>query len=276
METTLTPTVEESYPAHNKAINAYGECVSSEINYIVFDATDEDKALKAVLSYAPKEMSGAELSKIEINERLEETTFSVIATYDSNQSQQSTKEEDDEESTLSFSCGGGSAHMTVAYSQQCILDGGINPGLAIGWNGKTKSDEMEIAGVDVPAPEFRETYTKRMNVSKLTTAYRKKVGNLVGKVNNSSFKGWQAGEVMFTNISFSANDKSNKVIVTFEFAIRPNEKTTLWGHDVPKKGYDYLWTIPCEKVENGIPVVKPRAIFKAQVVQYADFSVLGV
>jgi hypothetical protein len=113
-------------------------------------------------------------------------------------------------------------------------------------------------------------------VSKLTTAYRKKVGNLIGKVNKTPFKGWKSGEVMFVNISFSANKGDKEVVVTFEFSIRPNENTVLWGVPVSKKGFDYLWSMPYNELVSGKPAVKPKAVFRAQVVQYADFSVLGV
>jgi hypothetical protein len=270
----MIPRVEESYPAHSKAIDAFGKSISAEIHYIVFDASDEQTALNAVLGYAPKSLdSSIALDRIEIDERLEENTFSVTATYNTSSSSNENNKED-EEATLSFHCGGGSTHVAVAYEQECIF-GNIDPGLAVGWNGET-GEKLEIAGVDVPAPDFRETYTKRMNVSKLTTNYRRKVGNLVGKVNKSTFKGWQPGEAMLVNVSFSASEKDSSVMVTFEFSIRPNEDTTLWGEKVFKRGFDYLWTMPQTKMVDKKPALKPKALFRAQIVQYADFSVLGV
>lgn len=269
--------VEEVYSNHARAINAFGNVISSQINYIVFEVSNEDEALQAVLDITPTLIGLAGLEQIEISERLDETTFKVNATY--NKRSSSSDDEDDEVPTLSFSCGGGTVHLSEAYEQTALPVGkNFNPGKMIGWNGKG-GDEMEIEGVDVPAPLFKEVYTKKISTSKLTTSYRRKIGSMVGSVNANKFMGWERGEVMFESISFSApyDGGSEKVTVTFEFGIRPNEKNfSFAGKKIEKKGFEYLWTIPQKSMEFGVPTLTPQAAFKAQVCPYADFSALGL
>lgn len=268
--------VEESYPAHSKSIDATGKIKSAEIHYLVFEVATENEALQAVLDHVPQVLNDLNLDEISIDERLDENIFSVNATYASSETS-SDDTADDAEATMSFSAGGGTIHLIEAISQRKIF-GKKNANNLIGWNGKG-GDDCNIEGVDVPAPQFKETYTKKMPVSKLTTAYRRSIGGMIGTVNKYKFKGWEPGEVMFDNISFSAPTKGGEpeVEVTFEFSIQLNEKNySFAGHTVNKKGFEYVWAIPTTVRDEGNPSVTPSAAFIAQVVRYSDFSKLGI
>lgn len=266
--------VEEQYTAHARSMNSKGEITSVQVDYIVFDVYNEQEALQAVFEFAPKDINGVGLYGIDISDRLDDTTFTVSASYDTDSS---SSDEDEEEPTLSFSCGGGTMHLTEAYEQESLF-GKNDAGKLINWNFK-KGEEFEAAGVDVTAPNFRETYTKKMSPSKLTTKYRRTIGQMVGKVNSNKFKGWEPGEVMFENISFSAptNGSNKKVLVSFEFTIRPNEKNfSFAGKKVSKYGFDYLWARQGMKKSSGANSLAPKNAYKARVFQFADFSVLGL
>jgi hypothetical protein len=151
-----------------------------------------------------------------------------------------------------------------------------NAGKFIGWNGKTGSD-MQISGVDVPFAQPRETYTKKMTMAQLTTSFKRKVANMVGSVNSTKWKGWEAGEAMFLGCSFSGASGEN-IDVTFNFAIQVNETTKIADGvpEISKKGHVYLWTLKDTKMGAGTVDVDVKAVFAAQVVPFANFSDLGL
>jgi len=269
--------VSESYEAHTKKIDADGEVISSEVIYLVFDANNEDAALTAVLQVAPQTLGEAKLSSLEISERAGEKTFKVSAQYDYKASENSSTKT---EATESFECGGGTKHMSHAIEQTCVYsddgeeeddaDGGI------GWNGKFGT-EAEYTGVDVPIADMRQSYTKTVSSSKMSTSYKKKVADLVGKVNSSSWKGWAAGEVMFLGMSASGPSKK-KVTVTYNFRIIPNESDCkIAGKSIgSKKGFEYIWARNVSEVDDDEAKQKVAKIYKSKVCESGSFSALGI
>ena len=270
------PRVELDYKEQSLAVDGSGKYKSLEISYIVFDVEYEHEALVAVLDEVPKEYGELPLDNVEIEEKCGNNTFKVTATYSKEENTGTAPDDDDEEPTMSFDCGGGSKHLLYSLSQDIVF-GDKDPGGAIGWNGKT-GDDCEITGVDIPTAQLRETYTKQMRVSSLTTSYKRKVAALVGKVNSGSFKGWSAGEVMFLGMSYSTPaKKAKKVTVSFNFAIQPNEtQVRIGGKSVSKKGFEYVWAISKTVVNNGVPQMKVEGIYVDQVCEYASFSSLGL
>ncbi len=282
--------IKETYSAHSKALDGNGRPVSAEIHYIVFDVESEDDALQAVYDKVEKSLNGMGLSRVEIDDRADETTFKVNVVYEKTSSTSS--EEDEEEPTVSFDCGGGTRQVNRAIQQVRIFANGVSnvesdpdkttAGLFVNWNGKT-GKECEIKGVTVPTANFRETYTKIMSVSSLTTAFKRKVGDLVGCVNQKDWKGWEKGEAMFMGCSYTAPASgSDKVTVTFNFEIRTNEK----NYPLPdnktyknKRGHDYVWAVHDEgKIEknNLSKRINIKEMYVAQVCKYRDFSELGL
>ena len=268
--------VEQSFDAHTNSINRYGKYTSVEIPYIVFEVSSEEEALTAALAEAPQEYQGLPLDSLEIDTRENDTTFKINATYKAETQSSENDDDDDDSSTVSFDCGGGSKHLTHSLKQTKSF-GTKDAGGAIGWNGKSGS-EMEIAGVDVPTAQLRETYTRTMKLSRISTSFKRNVAALVGKVNSGSFKGWSAGEVMFLGMSYSCPAKSStKVTVTFNFAIQPNESgTNVGGKSVSKKGFEYVWALSKTSAESGVSKAEVEAIYVDQVCEYASFSALGL
>lgn len=268
--------VAQSYSAHSKTISAKGKFTAAEIPYVVFEAADEDEALNAVLGTAPSSCGDLPLDSIEIDSKDNDTTFKVNAIYKAETTSDEDDDDDDPEATVSFDCGGGSKHMTHALDQR-IAFGTKDAGKSIGWNGKSGS-EMEITGIDIPTAQLRETYTRIMKLSRITTSFKRNVAALVGKVNSGSFKGWSAGEVMFLGMSYSCPDKrSTKVSVNFNFAVQPNESgAKVGGRSVSKKGFEYVWALSKTSAENGVPKAEVEAIYIDQVCEYASFGALGL
>lgn len=270
--------VEQSYKEHAASIDRNGKYTKFEIPYIVFDAEDEESALSAVLAETPSSCHDLPLESIDIDTRENDTTFKLNAVYKTSGGSSGGDFADDS-STVSFDCGGGTRHITHALSAERIAYGTKKAGNAIGWNGKV-GPEMEIVGVDVPTAQLRETYTKRMRLSRITSEFKRNVAALVGKVNADMFKGWSPGEVMFLGMSYSCPESgATMATVTFNFSVQPNEsKAKVSGHEVSKKGFEYAWALSETKIDpqTNLPKVDTEAIYVDQVCEYAKFKTLGL
>jgi len=258
--------------------DAYGNIKEFEIKYFVTNPTSKSDAMQAVLDDSPVSNGDLNRSGVRFESYDDDGNMEISVLYEGNDSSGDDSDDDDDSSTVSFDCGGGNKHLTHSI-KQTIVKGDIDPKGAIGWNGKSDS-EMEISGVDVPTAQLRETYTRTMKLSRISTAFKRNVAALVGKVNSGSFKGWAAGEVMFLGMSYSCPaKKSTKVTVTFNFAIQPNECDVMVGDtSVSKKGYEYVWVITSTEADTdkGVPVMKTDGVFVDQVCEYASFAVLGL
>lgn len=261
---------------------------SATVYYIVTGAADETAACSACYNSAPDTYAGIGKKSVSVSERLTDTSWKIEVRYGAEQSSGggNTGDEDDEP-TVNFDCSAGTKHMTQAISQTCVYAGSgerkdsadVAAAVPIGWNGKDGS-ESEAAGVDVSIGELRETYTKTMSRSKVTgTSWKRKVAELVGKVNSGSFKGWSAGECQFLGCSYSAPlSGSQKVRVSFHFAIRLNEnRAVIAGENIgSKKGFEYIWALTDDEVQDGQRVRKVKKIYKAEVCETDSFGGLGI
>lgn len=268
--------VEQHFKERATAMDGDGGFTEIRVTYIVTGTEEEEEALRAVHERTPDKREELPLDALEITRREAPDIFLVEVTYRNRTSSWSPGKEDEEEATVSFDCGGGSRHMTHSYDQRRVY-GEKNAGGAIGWNGKSGA-EMAIAGIDVPTAQLRETYSKVMRLSRITTAFKRKVAKLVGKVNSCAFKGWNKGEVMFLGMSYSSPAKrSTKVNVVFNFAIQPNEEVTICGKKISKNGFEYAWGLSrTEADENGVPRAVVDAIYVDEVCRYDSFSALGL
>ena len=261
---------------------------TATVTYIVEGTEDDITACTSAYEFAPDEFSEIPKKSASVAERLTESAWKIEVNYGSeSKSSSGDSGSEDDEATMNFDCSAGTKHMTQAIEQICVYAGSGESkdssdeasAVPIGWNGKDGS-ESEAAGVDVSIGELRETYTKTMSKSKVTgTSWKRKVAELVGKVNSGSFKGWNAGEVMFLGCSYSAPSKgSKKVSVSFHFAIRLNEnKATVAGQNIgSKKGFEYLWALTDDEVRDGERKRKVRKIYKAVVCETDGFGGLGI
>ena len=263
-------------------------CVSAEIKYLVRKHTTKQAAIAAVLDVAPATYgANGEIQFKEVRfSGYNQGDVEVTAYYGSDNSLYA-DDTTEGEATMSFDCGGGTKHVTHAIKQWRIINGNTpsesddDANGGIGWNGKTGS-EAEFAGVDVPTADMQETYTKLIPVSKLTATYKKAVANLTGKVNNASFKGYDAKEVMFLGMSYTAPVKGQKkVLATYNFRISMKEtsiKISGQTYTVNKQGWQYVWAR--SQIANDPTTGKPKAqvdgVYISEVCETADFSVLGL
>ena len=262
--------------------NTDGNITSCEIKYFVYDQTDRTGAMAAVLQESPEALGNVDRQSVRFDSWSGDRVAEISVTYSSGSGGGSggsgISDSDDSEPVFSFDCSGGTKHINHAISQRCVY-GDLEAGSAIGWNGVT-GDGMEVTGCDIATGQLRETYEKVMRMRDITTARKRSWNSLVGKVNRSTFKGWNPGEVMFLGCSFSGvDDNSTKIKVQFSFAIQENESNAVVDgiRCGSKKGFEYIWAISSTQNDSdGTPTAKVKAIYIAQVCQTGDFSKLGL
>ena len=258
------------------------KCTSCEIEYLVLCPDSKMDAIKAVIEESDRTYEGLARTEIRFDGwENDSARLSVIYAKED-----ASFPSDESSCQMDFDCSGGTRHVTQAIEQIRVFKDG-NSGTfeddangMIGWNGKT-GQEAEFAGVDVPCADMRITFKKPMAYSTLTsTAYMKKLGRLTGRVNSSTFKGWEPGELMFLGANFTAKRGEEDLIVSFNFRAMPNEDDAkVAGRSIGKlRGCEYAWTRSETVSDKGSkrPRVMVKAIYKSSVVKTADFRQLGL
>lgn len=271
----MAATISESYEERQVEMNQNGNCTEYGQTFVVSDASDEYAAAEAVRENVPVYQHNLPLQSVETCAKCGDTCFKVRVRYAA--TSHFADSDDEDVATMSFNCGAGSRHV-VRSLQQTRIYGDTDAGGLINWNGKLGKDRA-VAGVDVPFPLLRTSYTKKMRLSAMTSSYIRNAAALVGCVNLYTWKGWNSGEVMFLGWSYAAPVKGAKTAaVTYSFGIRMNETITISGTTVTylKKGYDYIWSLM--KPQSDGTGTRPAidSVYVEQVAKYADFSILGI
>lgn len=135
-----------------------------------------------------------------------------------------------------------------------------------------------VDGVDIYAGNGTIPIIRRFDTDDLTTAYQETVVAAVGSVNDATFRGFAAGELLL----YAANippfgDDDTEVDVEFTFLYSANAANLTVGTitNITKKGWDYLWVeYATEDDGNGHLVKQAKHVHVEQVYPSADFSTL--
>jgi hypothetical protein len=179
------------------------------------------------------------------------------------------------ESSFSFDTGGGTQHLTQSKEtiDRIALPGEDPPDFkgAIG----VSNDSVE--GTDITIPVYNFTETHYIPIARITQAYKKKLFELTGTVNDADFKGFEAGEVLFMGASGSQRGKDDWEI-TYRFAVSPNANNLVVGdmNGIAKKGWEYLWVRYADAEDENVLVKQPVAVYIERVYDEGDFSELGI
>lgn len=272
--------MQECYREREQAIDKDGDLKEVEIPYLVFEASNETAALSYARLNAPS-MSGMELDTIEIDERVAKDIWKVRIVYQVGEEESTTdpsEEGETDNSSFAFETGGGTMHLN-----QSLQTVGKFPEDAPDFSGAIAVDnDGNVNGVDVTMPVLNFTETHTFESTKVTNQYKKTVASLTGSVNNSAFRGFEAGEVLFLGASGSKQSKSSKAKweITFRFAVSPNKSSLSVGGIAvsSKKGWDYLWArYGSEESEDKKSIIKkPTSVYVEKVYPDGDFSGLGI
>jgi hypothetical protein len=188
----------------------------------------------------------------------------------------------------SFDTSGGSQHITQASGG--TANGGIatsNPERRYGQNapdmkGAIGVDGDSVNGVDIVVPALTWTETYDVPHSYVTSNYIRSVAALTGSVNNGTFRGFSAGEVLFLGASGSQewdDEKGNGPwSLSFKFVASPNVTGQQIGDitGIEKKGHEYLWVRYEDAVDSNTLVKKPKHVYVNKVYRDGSFSGLGI
>lgn len=136
-----------------------------------------------------------------------------------------------------------------------------------------------VEGVDIVVPGWRETITRYLDNATVTGgSFKATIYGLTGKVNDDTFLGFEAGEVLFLGVDASQRDSDGVWEITYEFEARPN-RTGIEVSDIPafdQEGWHYAWfrTMPAD--EGAGITRKPSHVYVERVYESGDFSALGV
>ena len=161
---------------------------------------------------------------------------------------------------------------------QMVPSNAVNPGLRIGWDG---SGDGETAGVECLLCRMREKCVATYYAKEIDISFKRNIMRLTGRVNGTSFHGWEPGEVLFLGAS-QGNAYRNSggrwlVDVTYRFAVSPNENApSLGGFSFAGRveGWDYRWALWGREVAGGSPRNRVRGIYLTRLYRRADFSAL--
>ena len=150
-----------------------------------------------------------------------------------------------------------------------------NPGTLINWNGQ-HGDRFQATGTSKIVASMRENCVAVFKNSEMTAAFRRKIMELTGCVNSSSFHGWQPGEVLFLGASSASPFRNNQgtmlVEVTFRFAIRSNVSSLNYaGVNLGNAGgWDVPWCITDPTLGGRVPAIK--GVYLSSIYKKGDFS----
>ena len=245
---------------------------SAELNYTIRGAADESEAGTALAAEAPTLYQGLwrrerQIEAVHVDtDNPTKNIFKAKVLYGPS---------DPSDFTTSFDTTGGSQHVT-----QSELTVNKYPAGAPDMQGAIGFDGQRVNGTDIVIPSYAFNETHPKPLAQVTAAYRHTLASLTGCVNNASFRGFAAGEVLFRGVSGQLvtieNDK--KWQLTFQFAASPNRANIPVGTITvaQKYGWDYLWVLYGENVDGGRLVQQPQAAYVERLYPFGSFSDLGI
>lgn len=176
----------------------------------------------------------------------------------------------------SFDTGGATQHITQAFNERRYGAGAPNQSNAIGVDGEN------VNGVDIVVPALQWSETYDVPSTYVTSAYTKGVAGLTGCVNNSSFRGFDAGEVLFLGCTGNQEWDSQKGdgpwSLSFKFQASQNATNLSVGSvtGITKNGHEYLWVRYEPNVDTNVLLKTPKHVYVNEVYRTASFSGLGI
>ncbi len=182
-----------------------------------------------------------------------------------------------EEAVFSFDTGGGTQHVTSSLATV----GRYAPAgkTAPDFKGAIGVTADSVDGVDITVPVYQFTETHYLPDTTVTPAYKATLFGLTGKVNNATFKGFEAGEVLFLGAA-GAKRGGGDWEIAYRFAASPNVTNLTIGDitGINKRGWEYLWVRYADSEDTVAKalVKKPIAVYVEQVYLYGNLSLLGI
>ena len=250
-----------------------GQNPSAELAYIVLGTDDDIAARDALEDDAPDTYAGLPRQTVSI-EPLGPDLWEGVARY----GQSSGSITPGGEAVYSFDTGGGTQHITQSLATVHRYPApGV--GAAPDFKGGIGVSADGVEGVDITVPVYHFAETHYLADAVVTLAYKLTLFALTGRVNNSAFKGFAAGECLFLGAAGTKRGSGDWEI-GYRFASSPNVTGLTVGDitGINKKGWEYLWVryADAEDAAAKALVKKPIAAYVEQVYPYGDLNALGI
>jgi hypothetical protein len=176
-----------------------------------------------------------------------------------------------------FRGSGGSSTVVTASSERRYP-----PGTAPDMSQAIGVDSNGVNGIDIVSPQLQWQESYDVPDVYVTNNYIRGVSALTGTVNNASFRGFAAGEVLFLGCSGSHEWDDEKGrgpwSLSYRFVASPNVTSQTIGSisGIEKKGHEYLWVRYEESTSGSDLIKKPKYVYVDKVYKDGDFSALGI
>lgn len=133
-------------------------------------------------------------------------------------------------------------------------------------------------GVDISQSKFSWTETHYVPAVYVTWGYFTDVYSIRGTVNQDPFRVFDAGEVLFEDMTGAYRPDDGDFELQFRFIASPNRTDLEIGpySDIVKDGHDYVWVQGTEEEKGDDLQTIVNRVFVDQVYEYGDFSQLGI
>ncbi|HEX3997207.1 MAG TPA: hypothetical protein VHX65_01525 [Pirellulales bacterium] len=138
-----------------------------------------------------------------------------------------------------------------------------------------------IEGCDIFAATFAFSETHYLPVASVNSTYQAALSNVCGKVNDSTWRGYAEGSVLFLGASGTQRGLDDWEI-TYKFQVRPGLSSQTIGPftGISQQGWQYLWIQYTDaKDPDAVPLMmvkKPIAAYVEQVYYEGDFTTIGI
>lgn len=242
---------------------------SAELIYRAVGDEDEAAIKSAADATLPSVWNSLVLQQY-TTEHLGGGVWEIVATYGP------LKKPDQNNPTFSFDTTGG--NVTITQSDNTTRYAPVGK-VAPDFKGAINVEGDTVKGVSIHIPKYAFTEKHILPASTVTSAYKATLYDLTGKINDASFKGFNAGEVLFLGARGSTRSEDEWEI-TYSFAASKNETGLTFGDitGVNKDGWQYLWVYYVESEDSAAKqlIKKPAAVYVEDVYESGDFSLLGI
>lgn len=253
-----------------------GDQTTRTIGYIVKDATSDIDALDALELASPGSYDGLVRTGIQIDEIVWPSLFEATVTYGKKETK-----EPPATGSVEFAFDIGLENVTIKESLSTVAT--YQAGTALPFykaiDVERASDGTSVVnGVSVGRPVASFTLSYYPTWAVVTDAYKRNVMNLAGKVNSTSYFGYNAGEVRFVGCTGKARNGTDWEL-SYRFEVRLNRTGITIGSfsGIDVDGWDVLWVYNEQEIVSGKYLPKPYQVNVERVFERANFqTVLGI
>lgn len=258
----MSVTISEGYQSRGFTLAAFTGQAGRELTFDVQGTEDEEVVRTTLLAAAPAVYLGRIIDSIDA-EPLGGGVWKCHARYI----------RFDNQNEYTFETGGGTEKVTQSYATARY---GTD---APDFQGAIGVSDDKVEGVDVDKAVFNFTETHVLSQATVTSAYKHVLFLMTNRVNNATFKGFNAGECRFLGASGTLKGDENWSIA-YRFAGSENVTGQTVGTitGIDKKGWQYRWVRYADYKDGSAQalVKRPVGVYVEDVYLTGDFSTLGI